>query len=225
MALQYEVWMVEDPTGTPVLRQLVSRFTPDTTDAWIEFPVTQLFTSSTVWDILLVTTDDGDTTSFTASWNYQSGTSDPAAGYAHHHPNGKTIKFHHTDNGTTDRQTVLEAMRTGDSIVLGTTTWTIVKTTAGSSVHTFEVLPQAQHGTKGVGSFEFKATDSATLEYVNYGNHYSGDSEVQGLLSTTGYANVATDNNAYGVDVEFQPMIVSADWDLLAYNGDSLGEV
>tara|TARA_R100000152_G_C6771437_1_gene197973 strand:- start:1208 stop:1885 length:678 start_codon:yes stop_codon:yes gene_type:complete len=225
MALQYEVWMVEDPTGTPKLTQLVSRFTPDSTGAWIEFPITRMFTSSTVWDILLVTTDDGDTTSFTASWNYQSSSAAPAAGYAHHHPNGKTIVFNHDDNGSTDREAALEAMRTGDSIVLGTTTWTIVKTTNGTSAHTFEVLPEAQHGTKGVGSFTFKATDSATLEYVNYSGHYSGDSEVQGLLSTTGYSNVATDNNAYGVDVYFQPMSVSADWDFVAYNGDSLGTV
>lgn len=225
MALQYEVWMIEDPTGTPIVRQLVSRFTPDTTDAWIEFPITRLFTSSTVWDILLVTTDDGETASFTASWNYQESTEEPAAGYAYHSPNGQTIKFNHDDNGTTDRQAALEAMRTGDTITLGTTVWTIIKTIAGASVHTFEVLPQIQHGTKGVGSFDFKTTDSATLEYVNYGNHYSGDSEVQGLLSTTGYANVATDDNAYGVDIEFQPMVVSSNWELLSYNGDSLGTI
>lgn len=225
MALQYEVWLVEDPTGTPKIRQLVSRFTPDSTGAWKEFPVTELFTSSTVWDILLITTGDATTTSLTASWNYQSSNAAPAAGYAHHSTNGKTLVFHHTDNGSTDRETALEALRPGDTITIGTTVWQIAKTTDGTSTQTFEVLPRAQHGTKGVGSFVFKATDSATLEYVNYTNHYSSDSEVQGLLSTTGYSNVATDNNAYGVDVEFQEMSVSPDWDLISYSGEQTGTV
>lgn len=225
MALQYEVWMIDDPTGTPVVRQLVSRFTPDATGQWMEFPITELFTSSTVFDIVLIVSGDQSTTSLTASWNYQSSSDAPAAGYAHHSANGKTLVFNHTDNGTTDRQTALEAMRTGDTITIGTTTWQIAKTTAGASAHTFEVLPKAQHGTKGVGSFVFKAITSETLEYVNYANHYSSDSEVQGLLSTTGYANVATDQNAYGVDIEFMEASVSADWDLLSYSGEQIGSV
>ena len=225
MALQYEVWLIEDPAGTPIIRQLVSRFTPDSTAAWKEFPLTEIFTSSTVWDILLITTGDATTTSLTASWNYQSSSAAPAAGYAHHSPNGKTLVFNHDDNGTTDREAALEALRPGDTITIGTTVWQIAKTTDGASAQTFEVLPRAQHATKGVGSFVFKATDSATLEYVTKSGHYSGDSEVQGLLSSTGYSNVATSNDAFGVDIEFQEMSVSADWDLISYSGEQTGTV
>lgn len=223
--VQYEVWLIQNSTSSaPIIRQLVSRFTADST-GWKEFPIVQLFKSGVVFDVLLVTTRSASSSSFSASWNYQSNTTDPAAGYAHHHPNGKTLKINHSDNGTTDRETALEAMKTGDTITLGTTVWTIAKTTAGSSVHTFEVLPQTQHGTKGVGSFDFKAITSGTIDYITKSGHFSGDSEVQGLLSTTGYSNVATSNDAFGVDIEYQPMSVSSDWDLLAYNGDTLGEV
>ena len=223
--VQYEVWLIQNSTSSaPIIRQLVSRFTADST-GWKEFPIVQLFSSGVVFDVLLVTTRSASSSSFTASWNYQSNSNDPAAGYAHHHPNGKTLKIHHTDNGATDRKAALEAMRTGDTITLGTTVWTIAKTTAGTSIHTFEVLPQVQHGTKGVGSFEFKAITSGTIDYITKSGHFSGDSEVQGLLSTTGYSNVATSNDAFGVDVEYQPMSVSADWNLLAYNGETLGTV
>ena len=216
--------MIEDPTGTPKIHQLVSRFTADST-GWKEFTNVQLFASATVWDILLVATSTGESTSFTASWNYQSSNTEPAAGYANHSLNGKTLKFHHTDNGTTDRETALEAMRTGDTITIGSTVWTIAKTTNGTSVHTFELLPQTQHGTKGVGSFAFKAITSATIEYITKSGHYSADSEVQGLLSTTGYSNVATSNDGFGIDVEYQPMIVSSAWQFVSFNGGSQGIV
>jgi hypothetical protein len=225
MALQYEVWIVDNPTGTPVIRQLVSRFTPDATGAWVEFPLTELFTSSTIFDIVLIVSGDASTTSLTASWNYQSSNVAPAAGYAHHSTNGKTLVFNHDDNGTTDREAALEAIRTGDTITIGTTVWEVAKTTDGASAQTFEVLPKAQHGTKGVGSFVFKAITSSTLEYVTKSGHYSADSEVQGLLSTTGYANVATSNDGFGVDIEFQEMSVSADWDLISYSGEQTGSV
>ncbi|MBP99012.1 hypothetical protein CMK18_23930 [Candidatus Poribacteria bacterium] len=222
--VQYEVWIVEDPTGTPILNQLVSRFTADST-GWKEFPFVKLFSSGTVFDVLLVVTSTGQSTSLTASWNYQSANTDPAANYSHHTLNGTTLKFNHTDNGSSDRETALEAMRTGDTITIGSTIWTIVKTTAGASVHTYEILPQYQHATKGVGSFVFKAITSGTIQYITKSGHYSGDSEVQGLLSTTGFSNVSTSNDGFGVDIEYQPMSVSADWELLSFNGDSLEAV
>jgi len=223
--LQHELWFIESPTGTPVFTQVLPRFTTNTTDAWVDVPFNKLFKTAAVFDVLLVASRSASSTSFTASWNYQSSSAAPAAGYAHHSANGKTLVFNHDDNGSTDRETVLEAMRTGDTITLGTTEWTIIKTTNGSSAHTFEVLPRIQHSTKGVGSFTFKAITSGAVNYVTKGGHYTSDSEVQGLLSATGYSNVSTSNDGFGIDVEYQQMDVSDDWDLISYSGEQIGAI
>lgn len=216
----YELWKVENPAAaSPEVEQIIAPFTATET-GWREYALgQQIVVSGTVFDVVLITRNTGTPTTYTFDWNYVRSGNDPTTGQATHASNGASLKIHHEDDGATSRQTELESLAPGDKIAAGGLEWSILSATADIDFVDFLVEPAARLGSNSLLTFTLTKYATASISYVNVANHYVADSEVDGIYSTSGYDSIATDDDAYGVDLQVQAATVSSEWDLIAALG------
>jgi hypothetical protein len=215
---EVEVWIVEDPLGSPRSNFLAKFNTPDV--GWYPVAVGQgVVSAGAQFDIFMyITNSGGGSLSFTGDYNYSiaNTTPDPTSGEIHHQTNQTEIRISRDDDTGTDRSSDLANMEAGDEITLGGITWTITEVLSRPSGGlNINVTPRSTE-TAGLYTVEFKYYLNATIPYATIANHYLGR-PTRGLFSSTGsYGDVVENDNAYGVDVLFQQAVVSPDWDFLA---------
>lgn len=217
----YDLWIVNDPTGpNPTIAQIASSVTPGAGPQWVTVPVApSIIAEGATFDVVLLTRNTGGTpSSFQANYDYKQSSGTPGQGEIYHQGNAIEMRIHHDDDDDIDRQAQLEALTPGDKITAGSQTWEIIGVDQRGSHVRFDVTP-ATRIAENKYLFTFEESPTATIEYGNVPNHYSGFASVDGFFSTTGYENIVIDQDAYNVDLEIQQADVSADWALVAYSG------
>ena len=225
----YNVYLVKDPTGTPQLNLLTASFKPPF-EGWHTASVpTEIFGPGEAFDAVMTISVDPDSlspTEFDSTWDYikQTNQSAPAAGQIIHATKAlDVLSIHKTDNAAADQSTDLAGVADGSTIRIGSTIWTVLGVIDQTSYIDFIVTPAAQSTASGSNTVEFSTPASASLSYVRIATYWNGDPEFEGVGSTTGYDNLTTTTNAYGIDMELTPVAFSDDWDLLAYSSASGG--
>jgi hypothetical protein len=159
---------------------------------------------------------------FSGSWNYQTpnNTRDPAAGeIVHSFKEPDQFRVSKTDADTADRSADLATLSIGDHIYGAGGDWTVQAIVDQGTWIQFFVLPYQNGSPEGSASFTFEVITAQLLTAGHNDNYWSTtpySGSVVGLFTQTGYSNIATNDHAWGIDLEVQYADISADWDVLA---------
>lgn len=188
-------------------------------DGWVTVQLTPKFvTVGRTYDMFLLTRDPSvPSLDLTASWAYNRvNTTTPAAGNINHSNTG-VLHVNAIDGGAVNRTAYLNGIGAGDQIISQGITWAVVSRTISGGVFAFVVTPTTRIAVNGTYSFFFKDIQPAAIEYVEIVNGWSTYPTLQGIFSTTDYANLTVSENVYGIDALIQPMDLSPDWDIMSY--------
>jgi hypothetical protein len=226
----YNVFLVEDPLGTPVFNQII-KFTA-TSDGWTEFALNgEILPSGTTFDFVVLETEPDPTpVTFNGNWNYTTpqNIAAPASGTMIH-PNGSLslLNVHKTDDAAADRSAELATLTVGDIIEGPNLRWAIQSITDQGTYITFGVSPQVQEAADGIQNFIFETVVATPLTYgVDVG--FNVGPNVSGLFIADGeYASIVLDTNQYGLDLKVTNVSFSPDWDVVAVGkgGGGSGDV
>jgi hypothetical protein len=190
--IHYQVFLVRDALGTPILNE-VNNFTASST-GWVSFNLNQIVLElGKVADMMVVVTEpDGTPTIWSGNWNYTTpnNVAVPAAGeILHANQATSELRINKTDSDAGDRETELLALTVGDHIQGGGQDWVIQSITDQGTWILFGVSPASQGGPDGI---------------------------IQGMFGAdTAYADIVPDDNQYIVDVLLQDYIYSEDWEIV----------
>lgn len=227
--LRVDAWIVLDPDTDPSYKVLVSSQVIDSTDTgkWLSVPIGLTFIQdSRKFDLIAAFTSITGKVTFSYEWDYIRSNKDPNPGEIRHKggSNTNTMLVHEQDELGTDRSTDLNNIVPGSDIEMQSNgyNWRVLSASKSGSIYTFEVQP-ALRAPEGQSFFEFGYYGVITINYVETLNHYSTLPSVSGFQSTTGYSPadspVTLTQNAYGIDIQTQSVLVSDDWQFLAYSG------
>ncbi len=224
---KYIIYIVVDPLGTPEIREII-QFTA-TTGGFQTFNLSTFLSAGSTFDLIsIVAEPDPTPTTTTANYNYTKPTNvtAPLAGQISHA--GKTLdtlSISKTDNDTTDRTALLASISSGDIIAVGGIRWSVQNSSDQGTYYNFAVAPAQQWTQSGVLSFDFEIVASVPVTYHGSSdvNYWVGDASISGILSLTGDYGTATINNRqYGIDLIYQPAVLSSDWDIMASSSSSV---
>ena len=204
---------------------------------WIE--VTQsanLFTAGNRVVIALESYSSAATTDFNHPWSYegtlQAGA--PAAGFWNRDNQHLIVRLDYNDADGTSRQTELASVVAGTIIRFAeeatpTNYWDYVVNTTTDSVgyYTYTVTLQ---DTGGLGVTElarctvsFQVPVADPTDYVELTNGYSTAPNLQGYIAFDDITGGTNNQNAYGIDAQWQTYTASEDWDVLAISDVASG--
>ena len=220
-------WLVLNPTTNPDVRQLVGEFTivAGDTGSWKTFPVgLTIIPDGVEFDVAGAFTPATGSTSFSYEWDYKRKNGNPPSGEIWHQSgnNSDQMRVHQNDSDDTNRSTDLDNIGPGSDILMFSSgqQWTVISASKSGSVYTFIVEPSTR-ANEDTSIFQFTYYGPLSMDYLIDANHYSTLSNVNGFLSTTGYDPdddpMTLDQNAYGIDITVQDVLVSDDWDFMAY--------
>lgn len=221
----YIVYLVEDPTGLPILTQIIN-VTPHTT-GWINLNLSKtIVLSGSVFDIVvLVNEPDPTPTTFSGNWAYSKPTNvtPPTSGQITHANKALAeLRVHKVDNDAINQESVLSGLSIGDIISADSTRWAIQSSTDNITYFTFGISPATQLVTSGVKEFTFETVTSTPITYPfdsNYWTNFPPENiNAQGLLGVdSAYQTIVPDGTAYGVDILVREILPSPDWDIQAF--------
>jgi len=219
---KYGVYIVTDPTGTPQFNQVAS-FTATTT-GWVAINTSNVFIDAgEAFDLIATINPDNTPTNTNATYVYTTpqNTAVPLAGQIIHANNAiDELWISTTDNNATDRSALLASLKLGDVIVSEGQSWTVQGNTNAGTYHIIQVVPTIQLVVDGTFTFQFQVYPVATILRQQATDEWPGDPEVSGLLAVdTGYDTIVPDDNQYNVDIQYQDIRFSDDWDILAFSG------
>ena len=222
----YTVALIKDPLGSPVYSDLVE-FVADA-DGWVVLSITPaLIVVGAVFDIIArVSNDNLVPITFNGDWNYttpQNAGAPNAGGIIHADKALDVLSVSTTDDNAGDRRSDLLTLTLGDKIIAGGVTWTIQAVVDNTTYFNFTVSPTSQIA-DGVQDFIFEAPPSSLLPTNSDANYYAA-TNTQGLLGIdVAYVDIVPNDNAYGVDINYQDATISPDWDVVATSeGVSVG--
>ncbi len=219
---QLTIWLVTDPLGNPNSTVLIPTFTVTDDEDQMWNPVPQgliVIPDGTTFDIVMVQRPTTGESSWNGYWDYKRSSGDPGEGEIYHQGGGAQMRIHKTDENDVDQTTNLEAVQPGDTIAGGGITWTVLSVDIYGDHVRYDVEPNTRASEEKY-TFTFTSWAPLPIPNVEIANYHSGNSNVQGLISTSSYPDgITLDQNAYGVDIQYQEMNVSDDWDFMAYSG------
>ena len=216
----YTVYLASDPEGENVVEVLLPTREAQS-DGWVEFNVApKLLLAGTTFDLVAVVQEpDPSPTTFTGNWNYltPNNVAVPTTGQVSHaNQRSDSLRVHKTDNDGGDRSVELAVMTVGDIIEAGGTRWAVQTITDQGTWVEFIVAPATQISPDGVTSFIFETVTATPITYLNDPDYYLTNDDATGFLSLTGSpADVVADQDAYGVDIKYQQVSYSTDWDVM----------
>lgn len=227
--IRVDAWIILDPDTDPSFKVLVSAHVIDSTDTgkWISVPVGLTFIQdSRKFDLIAAFTSVSGEVTFSYEWNYIRSNQNPNPGEIRHKggSNSDTMLVHEQDESSTDRSADLDNIVPGSDIEMQSNgyNWRVLSASKSGSIYTFKIQPSLR-APAGNSFFEFSYYGVITINYVETLNHYSTLPSVSGFQSTTGYSPidspVTLTQNAYGIDIQTQGVLVSDDWQFLAYSG------
>ena len=129
------------------------------------------------------------------------------------------LRFHKTDNDSNNRGAELLALEVGDTIETGNIRWSISAIQDQGTYVAFTVAPQTQTG-EGLRSFFFETVTSTPITTMVDPDYYITNSAVAPYYSVDSGPSLATDD-ALGVDLVYQQVKISPDWDIVSSAGSS----
>jgi len=222
---EYTVTVVEEPTGTPIYRQIAS-LNPQTT-GWVDLSIEPVFVgSSTTFDLIISTREPDPTpTVYSGNWNYVTQNNDaiPTTGTINHSNKTLTsLRVHKTDDDGGDRSVELASMTIGDVISTESLSWAIQSIKDNGTWIDFSVAPAQQSFPTGVQNFDFETVVSTPITYLEDADYWLTSQFaglIRGVIATDGdYQNATVNDSAYGTDILIQDFVASPDWDILAYS-------
>lgn len=223
IGMNVEVWAVVDPTSDKYIFNIVPQKTLTATDLdkWVELNLEQSFVpENTTVDFIMVVRPSTGATTFTHEWVYSKADGDPAAGEINHQSsNLDQIRVHEQDNTLTDRTSKLDNIGPGSTIYMDSSdyTWEVLQASKTGDVYTFTVDPGAR-AADATTDFTFQYLASTSINYVYNTNLYASESRISGYFANEyDPTNAAYINdNGYGLDIQIQNVITSADWEVVA---------
>lgn len=223
IGMNVEVWAVVDPTGDKYIFNIVPQKTLTATDVdkWVELNLEQSFVpDNTTVDFIMVVRPSTGATTFTHEWVYSKADGDPAAGEINHQSsNLDQIRVHEQDNTLTDRTSELDQIGPGATIYMDSSdyTWQVLQASKTGDIYTFTVDPGAR-AADATTDFTFRYLASTAINYVYNTNLYASESRISGYFANEyDPTNAAYINdNGYGLDIQIQNVITSADWEVVA---------
>ena len=201
---------------------------------WQEIDNQDLFIESgTVLQVFLVTENIKEQDSWQYQWQYgNNGGGTPGFGFWNTNAGNTQIIISNFNYGVgVDRTSSFALLTAGDQITItnnsqaGERVYTITSVVNNfNNTHTFNVTLDSQSGafaTNNICDVHALLGDPPAAQYVEIVDHFAGTAndptwaQISGVDYTTGV--IVLNDNAYGVRMEFQPAIVSADWDLQSY--------
>ena len=235
---RYTIFIEDNLTG--VTTEIVS-FSGNVLAApgWFEFTIPQeVIRFGDDFVMWLLTQNTAATTTFTYPWVY-TGTSqndtDPGAGNWNTNNQSTTFRINSLDDNGVDRTADLTNVTPGTIIratdQLDPLTWAEFVVTAG--LGDLGGWFQFYVGVEGVGpngaptaadltDIQFTIPVAAPVDYVELTDEYLNDPKISGVLQLGDGAEVFNEN-AYGIDFEFQQYTTSPDWDLMSTSSAGSG--
>ncbi len=194
--------------------------------------------AGTKWLIYLDALDSGASTLINGGWGYggstQSGT--PATQLWSKNNQNTRIRINKTDLDSTFRGTELLSVVPDSSISIVQSsnsaafiTVTVIESPIdlGTAVE-YVVVPQdigAAFTSLAACNIQIEIPIPATTEYVEIADHWASTdtptwASISGYLALNGVVQPSTENNAYGVDIQFQKAYVSPNWDYISYTSE-----
>jgi len=223
IGMNVEVWAVVDPTGDKYIFNIVPQKTLTATDVdkWVELNLEQSFVpKNTTVDFIMVVRPSTGATTFTHEWVYSKADGDPAAGEINHQSsNLDQIRVHEQDNTLTDRTSELDNIGPGSTIYMDASdyTWEVLQASKTGDVYSFTVDPGAR-AADATTDFTFQYLASTSINYVYNTNLYASESRISGYFANEYEPTNAAyiNDNGYGLDIQIQNVITSADWEVVA---------
>ena len=220
-----KVFAVLDPEGTPKFYDLfsMSDISSSTVNNWIELPFSQLFVEeNSTLDVIMLIRIPSEAATFTYGWTYSKTDGDPPAGSIYHQSgfNSNQIRIHEQDSSFVERSSYLDNLKAGSKIRMDSelVTWDIIDISKTGDVYTLIVNPNV-HADGGASDFTFTYYGLSNIDFVYDPDYYLSDSRFDGYFSVEydGSQVSYLDDNGYGVDVKFQTVVVSDDWDVVSH--------
>ena len=173
------------------------------------------------------------TTDFNYPWVYDgpAQTGDPGPGLWTRTNQQDVVDIDYLDDGGVDRSADLGTVVPGSFMRMESQAdplayWEYRVDTAVDSVgfysYSVSYIGEGPNGGVPVGqlcSIFFEVPVPLSTDYVRIVDQYANTTGVSGYLAFDELLGGVQDNNAYGIDVQFQQYTVSEDWDPLAYSG------
>jgi hypothetical protein len=220
-------YRVYSQSGSGEVESLIA-FTASET-GWVEFPITPRISRAGLKFRVYALTNEPDATPtiWSGNWNYQKPNNQtiPAAGDVVHSSKVLgVIRFAKTDDDGGDRSSELLALSAGDIVNGPGISWTILSVTDGAGFVDLGIAPASQGFPQGVFNFTFETVTATPIEYLKDVGTWTGNATIRGLEAIDADVGTITpDDNQYGVDIQYQPAIVSDDWDFLALSQSTGG--
>lgn len=226
-SLYYEFTLVSSADTDPQ-RTLLGGYFADVIGWKPFYPGAKILLSSGAFDIevSIFRPGGGFPVTFSGNWSYAESSGVPGSGYLHQSGSGGYIRVSYTDADADgfNWENELNALTVGDTITAKGVGWGITAVVAGGEDYaTFIVLPTT-HIASGLTLVTFENFPSVDTHYAKLADHFSGTPELRGGVGAS-YTDAVTNlgDDAFGVQVELQPMQASPDWDKLAYSGILVG--
>lgn len=219
--ISYDVFIV-DMTGGKNKYIPVSTNYPAQTTGWHTIPTGQIVVpANSTLSIILQKTSLVSSSTVTGDWNYVRQSAAPTAGQASQSNNNVgQLHINQKDATGTDRATLLDAVVPGSNISAGNVIWEVTGASfaPGSNndgVYTFTVNPHIRLESGNQYTFTFEVFGTYNLPIWMVPDFYLPDPQVQGLIKKDGAA-IEYNENGYTVDILYQQVVVSDDWDIMS---------
>jgi hypothetical protein len=218
--IQWSVAYILNPGPTQV--SVSRRVYPQAVGINIIYPVSQLLVrSGEILDIALSRVDTTTLTTSNRTYDYSTPNNVTVPGVGQiMQPNDDSgfLYINEIALSAVNTLAVLTSLKSGDTITIGGIAFTV--SGVGADMGAYWKIPivgtsQANDG-NGV-AVTFNSYGAVANPYRSVAAHFASNPNIQGFLSTTGYANKVLNTNAYAVDVKAQRVEVSADWAILSY--------
>ncbi len=214
---QFQLWAALN-LGSPneQLQQIAVVPNGVATGQWLEVGVGVLrIPPGTTLTMLKLTLASTLSETFTANWDVKNTGGTPSEGEANFQGNETEIRVHKTDKDDIDQTDNLEAVEVGGTLSFGGSTWTIIEVDIRASHVRYHLDPAQGRPEENTYALTFTWGSVEDIPYVTDADYWAPVGPVRGCQG----ANLRTldyDNDAHGVDVYVQQVVVSDDWDIMS---------
>lgn len=231
---------VTDPDN-PITSIIASFDGSQLVEGWNSFDNTDstLLTEGTSFGIYLQSFNSASDSQWAAQWTRaaNSNAGAPAVGEWLTNNGNSQIRFNVTDSGSNNQTTNLALVTVGSDIAVFDTAdggtniyqnYRVTNVTDNGTWYQFDVIPldTGPGGAPAVGAAttgNFTIPVVGSTPYVTIADYFLANPNIIGIISLSGGALVE-DEAAYNVDIQFQQLIASDDWDIAAISaGGALG--
>ena len=239
--VRYSIVIINDPNGTPSARRIDLENASLKLDAWTTVEVgSVLYTAGAEVLVYLEAQNFGSTTQVTGGWisEGQDNVAGPALQGWNHNNAQNIVRIDKTDLDTVNRSAELLGIISGSTIQFVETaaptnsrTYLVLATPVdqGSYIE-YSVSLQSSAGIIPNGNTSTMTADIPVSQSTEFGfetDKWLNDSPtwatITSFLEYDGVPQAPSINTGYGIDVQFQELTQSPDWDLISISGGGGG--